>query len=255
MNNPEYLAVVSSYNNDVEWLPSIFGKHLVISKGDKSKVTGLNEVKAPNIGSNIYTYLMYIYENYENLHEKIFLIKGNVFPRHVDKEFFLNLISTVSDRYFVGIEQSSKHNPKFPIAFINSDGGYNEINNSWYSNQYPSRYFNSYDKLAKFLLKNYNRSPYIRFSPGANYFITKNCIYKYPKNLYYNLSILISHDSNPVEAHILERFIYNMWSSEFDFNDKYLSEKIDVKTIPPVKLGKNLNLNFLLTRFLSYIIK
>ena len=56
--------------------------------------------------------------------------------------------------------------------------------------------------------ENYNQKRYIRFSPGCNYIVPSENIYKYPKDLYLRLRSLVDYAPVVGEAHILERALY-----------------------------------------------
>lgn len=217
--------VISNYNNDIRWVPEYTNNYIVYDRSDTLDVPKtINPgkiIKNPNVGYNFYDYFTYIIDNYDRLPQNIIFVKGNVFPRHVTQDYFNKIMN---NEYFTCIEDYQMHNPKLPIAFFSSDGGYNEINNSWYLKHHETKYFKNYNDFLKLIYKNPYIPQYVRFAPGGNYIVPKNQILKLPKIVYMNLRMIISHCKLPGEAHIVERAIYTLWNSNFNLNPIFLSE-------------------------------
>lgn len=223
--------VVSSFNNDVSWVPLRTNNYVIYNRGttpisykiDKTKV-----ITTPNIGYNLYDYFTFIIDNYDHLPERTIFTKGNVFPRHATESYFDQVSN--SD-IFRPIEDPSMHEPKRPSAFFSSGGEYHEINNSWYMKEYSKRYFSDYNDFLKFCFKNPILPKYVRFAPGACYIVPKDNILKLPKIFYQNLLEFISYTPLPGEAHIIERSLYTLWTSNFEINDRML-RPLNKKTVP-----------------------
>lgn len=219
------LLVVSNYNNDLSWIPNYTNNYVIYDKNssgvripdniDRSKV-----IKSINVGYNFYDYFTFIIDNYNKLPDTIMFVKGNVFPRHVTKEHFEKIMNNEN---FTPIEEQEMHTPKLPISFFSPDGGYNEINNSWYLKHLETKYFHNYNDFLKFVYKKPLIPRYIRFAPGGNYILKKEQILSVPKIVYENLRFIISHCPLAGETHIIERFAYTLWNSNFEFNHKILS--------------------------------
>lgn len=96
----------------------------------------------------------------------------------------------------------------YPTSFCSQKDGYLEINNSWYTKHFKTKFFRSFNKFMKTFFINYKSKNYIRFSPGCNYIIPSKNIYNYKKDLYIKLRNLVDYDSVVGEAHILERALY-----------------------------------------------
>ncbi len=213
-------VVVSNYNNDIGWVPERTDNYLIYDRGEHDvlpyTVDPKKVVKPPNVGYNIYDYLTFIIDHYERLPDRTIFTKGNVFPRHVTKAFFDGISNNDA---FTPIEDPRMHNPKMPSAFFSSDGGFNEINNSWYLNHHPVKYFSNYNDFLKFCFKDPVIPDYVRFPPGANYIVPKENILKYPRIFYENLKIFVSHTPLPGEAHIIERALYTIWTCNFELSE------------------------------------
>lgn len=213
--------VVSNYNNDIRWVPEYTNNYIIYDKSDNSKISENIDpekiIKSPNIGYNFYDYFTFIIDNYDNLPENTIFTKGNVFPRHVSKDYFNRVMN---NKYFTLIEDWEMHNPKFPIAFFSSDGGFCEINNSWYLKHHQTKYFKNYNDFLRLIYKKPLIPRYTRFAPGGNYIVPKSQILKLPKIVYENLRMFISHCQLPGETHIIERAIYTLWNSNFELNNE-----------------------------------
>jgi hypothetical protein len=238
--------VVSNFNNDLRWVPQYTNNYVIYDRSDtveigesidKSKIK-----KSPNIGYNLYDYFTFIIDHYDNLPDCTIFTKGNIFPRHVLKEYFDRVIN---NEYFTSIEDPSMYRERWPISFRAADGGYCEINNSWYTKHHPTKYFRSYNDFMSFCFKNPTVPRYTRFSPGANYIVPKAQILKYPLTFYKNLRLFISHCPLPGEAHIIERALHTIWSSNFEINPQMLQDfdenvslpKKDIRSILKEKLS------------------
>lgn len=226
--------VISNHNNDLRWVPKYTENYIIYDKGENSLLPNIinnkKVIKSPNIGYNFYDYFTYIIDNYDNLPENIIFAKGNVFPRHVSKEYFERIMN---NEYFTSIEECKMHKPQFPIAFFSADGGFCEINNSWYIKHHPIKYFANYNDFLRFVYKDPVIPLYTRFAPGGNYIISKKQILKLPKIIYENLRMFISYCSLPGEAHIIERAIYTLWNSNFELSNEILKKLDENFCLPP----------------------
>ena len=102
----------------------------------------------------------------------------------------------------------------YPTSFCNKKEGYLEINNSWYTKHFLTKFFKSYDKFMNTFFVNYKPKNYIRFSPGCNYIIPSKNIYNYKKDLYVKLRALVDYAPVIGEAHILERALYTIFQGK-----------------------------------------
>lgn len=216
--------VISNYNNDLSWIPEYTDNYLVYNKRN-DMVPIPNTIDSKKIlpgsicGYNSYEYFKYIIENYENLPECVIFAKGWTFPRHIRKERFDKIMN---NDYFTPIEDWETYETNFPVSFISSDGGLCEINDSWYFKRLKYKYFNNYNDFLRFIYKNPVLPLYIRFSPGGDCIVPRENILKIPKIVYQNLMLFMSHCREPAETHMIERTIFTLWTSNFEFSSEIL---------------------------------
>ena len=250
---------ISNYFNDLDWLLEYNNPHVIYHKtwnGVFEDIKGLKviqplelEEKYPTFnikngsqnGYNIYDYLSFIIENYENLPDVTAFIKGNLIGRHISKVIFDKLIH---NKYFTCIEDWKSHDKKQRslqnnYAMFSCDGGWMEKNTDWYLNR-PNqtiKFFNSYNQFLSFCFKDPVYPKYIRFPPGANFIVPKENILKYQKIFYQNLIKFVEYSRLPSEAHILERALYTIWNCNFEVSES-MKQPLDSNNLPsPEKLG------------------
>jgi hypothetical protein len=184
--------VINAYNGNTEWLKEYTDNPIIYDKKDL------------NVGYNIYDYLDYIVNNYENLPKGVLFGKDNMLQRHITKQEFDECLK--KDGFVPLLTQNHITDGKNAMYI---DGMYHEINNSWYLWSYPKKYYGSYDDFAKdFDLPN---PPYLPFAPGACYIVPRENIHKHAKEFYARLKELVSWHQTPAEAHLIERSLYNIW--------------------------------------------
>ena len=217
--------VVNQYKYDISWVNEYTDNYVIYDKGN-TEIESDKVIKLPNIGHNIHTYFHYIIENYDNLPDVIIFVKGDIVPRHCKKDKFLKL---VNNKEFTSLESYEDVDTSPGSAMrLTEDGGYMEINNSWYVPHHVSRYFNSYNQFLHTIFVNPSIPQWVRFSPGANYIIPKENILKYEKRFYEKLNSFIDYDASPqecggrakipAECHIIERSLHTIWSQENEVN-------------------------------------
>ena len=217
----EALVLVSSFNNDLSWLPRYSDNYYVFERGIGSGIPSSVESKkvrfVPNNGSNFKDYFTYIIENYENLPEEIYLLKGNVFPRHVRQHVFDSYIDQSAP---CSIIDKSRHRTSFPLDFFGNDGLYCELNSDWFVfTGTPWMYFQSLNDFHKYFDQSYKSKMYTRFSIGAEYKTTRDVIKRIPKENYEKLLEIVSHGGQPIgytaECFIVERALDQLWSNDY----------------------------------------
>lgn len=105
---------------------------------------------------------------------------------------------------------------RLPTSFCTEHDGFLEINSNWYFRHFKAKFFNSYDKFMSTFFKNYSPQKYIRFSPGCNYIIPSENIYRYKKDLYIKLRSLVDYAPVIGEAHMLERALYSIFEGKLE---------------------------------------
>lgn len=234
------MLVISDYNwlpDNIEdsWIPKYTDNYLIYDKfhrdiwKDNPKV-----IKQKNIGQNIYDMFDFIITHYDNLPENsifcrscIFYPKGRQKPLtngNCNEERFITLCNnnTFTELHDEGPDTVPKYHGYHGSKVDENDGtAFLEINNSWFSNHIPSKYFKNTDDFLRDVYKNPILTEYMRFSPGACYLIPKTNILKYPKKFYEEIIKLLTWDVVVCEAHILERCIYTFFTCDWELNDKY----------------------------------
>lgn len=228
MNKSNFL-IVSSFNNDISWLSKLPNSYIVYERGDAELKIGLpSELpsefqiregrKVRNIGYNLYDYFTFIIENYDSLPDVMTFCKGNIFPRHMSQERFMELMN---NKTFTPLfDHTYNHRPELPVSMFSCDGLWCEQNNNTIlinpsEGSIRSKYFTVYNELLRFIFVNPVIPRYITFAPGGNYVVPKENILKYSVQFYKNLLFFISHCQLPTEAHLIERALYTIWMGNF----------------------------------------
>ncbi len=217
--------VVSNYYNDLSWVPEYTDNYIIYDQSDSPiyppKLNYKKVTKNEHLGHNIRDYCTYIIDHYENLPTRTVFATGNVFPRHVPREYFDKV---VNNEYYTPFIYLKKHLEQWPTAFFSSNGLFCEQNTSWYLRYHPTKYFHNYNDFLSFCFKDAVIPRYIEFAPGANYIVEKEQILKYPKIFYENLRKFVSHcpSAIPGEAHIIERALHTLWTSTFEVSEHML---------------------------------
>lgn len=219
--------VISSYNNDVSWVPTYTENYVIYDRSDievpHEGVDPKKLIKSPNVGYNLYDYFTFIIDNYENLPDCIIFAKGNIFPRHLRQEYFDSVMN--NDFFTPLIDRKMHGRSSWPISFFDKkDGLFHELNTSWYTKYFKTKYFKKYLDFLRFCFKNQVWQIYTRFAPGANYIVTKEHILRLPKVFYENLRTFVSHTTLPGEAHIVERALYDIWNKDYKISEKMLTK-------------------------------
>ncbi len=225
--------VVSNYNNDLRWVPEFTENYLIYDRSEKANLPDTIDIskvrKSPNVGYNSYDYFTFIIDHYDNLPDCTIFAKGWTFPRHVRKEHFLKVMN---NECFTPIEDWKLHKPRFPIAFFSPEGGYCEVNNSWYLKHWKTKYFKKYNDFLRYIYKDPVIPLFTRFAPGGDYIVPKANILKLPKVVYQNMRLFMSHCQEPGETHIIERAMHTLWTSNFELNPDALKLLDESFTIP-----------------------
>ena len=208
--------IVNCYNKDFSWIKNYTRNYIIY---DKSCTLEENErvVHQKNVGYNIYDYMNYIVENYDNLPGVCVFLKANAF-KHCKKETFDKLII---HPFFTPIEDYS-HVPESAWHKKAPDGGYMELNNSWYITSHKqtygsevNKYIFNYNDLLDELFENPEHPLWIRFAPGGQYIVKKQNLLYYSKNFYEKLVGLVDYHQIPAEAHIIERMLYYIFTNKW----------------------------------------
>lgn len=208
--------IVNSYNTDFSWIDNYTDNYIIYDKTETLIET--DKIRhQKNLGYNIYDYLTFIVDNYNSLPDVCVFIKANVF-KHCKKEVFDILIQNndfTSLEYYGNIPANN-----WEARTLN--GGFLEINNSWYikamADTYGpevNRYFKTYNDFLDEMFINPENLMWIRFSPGANYIVPKENILYYTKDFWKKLLGYIDYHQTPSEAHIIERALYSIFTNQY----------------------------------------
>ena len=209
--SPDAFFVISAYKNNIDWVYNYTDDFIILDKGgtleESDKIFHIE-----NVGYNLYDYFSFIINNYDNLPDFTAFLQGDPFP-HCKKETFDNLIY---NKCFTPLEDYSdipeSHSHKKDI-----DGGYLEINTSYYlylKEPFKHKWYNSYDQFLGDMFIDAYHEDWIRFAPGAQYIVPRENILKYSKNFWNKLMGTVSYDPYPMEAFLIERALYTIFSAK-----------------------------------------
>ncbi len=217
LNSTDNFFCISHFNGDISWVKNIRKENYIIYNKSGNNIDHItdNYISINNVGYNIYSYLKFIIDNYENLPNVIVFCKDNIFTRHISIELFQKLINRKS---FTCLEDDS-FSGDFPINLKISDNGFVEINNSWYKFNFPRKYFAEYNQFYSYIFNDCNIPDFIRFSPGANFIVPKENILLRSKNFYKNLIKFINYSKLSCESHFLERSLNTIFNSNVQSSD------------------------------------
>ena len=240
-------------------------KYIIYNKGNNKLDDNLNSKKINNFGYNLYSYLLYICDNYDKLPDTIVFCKDNIFRRHITQEIFARLLR---NNIFTPLEDINYFGTSSLINIFISDNGFCEINNSWYRNYFPRKYFSDFNKFYNFIFKTDYNPQYIKFSPGANYIVPRENILLRSKNFYANLIQFLDHNNLSCESHFLERSLITIWNSNVQSSSKmnvnlsksqlfYLSKKcnFEIKNESLILIKFRKFLLYLFSKLSFYILK
>ena len=217
-SEPKTSFCISHYQGDPsELLECIKGyEYTLYNKSGQSLGEDLDRIaiEIENTGYNLSSYLCYIITNYSDLPYRVAFVKSDIFPRHVSKRFFSELIHSRRDFVPVADYRAWKE-IRWPSAFAGHDNMLYEINNSWYRFKHQRKYFYNYNEfLGYFFGINACSAPvYLRFAPGGNYLVSRERILRHSKTFYENLLKIISGIPLACESHYLERSLAMIWDS------------------------------------------
>ncbi len=203
MRIKDTFILVSAYNNDLSWLTEYATDCTIYNQGEYFIYGKYKVIDRPHLGADILDKFSWIVENYDNLPDTVMFIKGNLF-NFISKEEFDEVCN---EKTFTPL-LTKNHKVEMPIARYNN-GIYEEINNSWYVNHYPHKFFSNYNDFAKEM--GLPTPEYLPFAPGSNYIIPKENILKHPKEFYEKLIRFIDYDSYTAEVQMCERSLYNIF--------------------------------------------
>lgn len=169
-------------------------------------------------GHNLSDYLGFIINNYRQLPDEVGMIKGNIFPRHIEKHLFEKKITLGGPQFFFSQRRQDFGKIKkkwgiLPTGFEVVSGQWLEHNDNWYCRKRPKgKYFRTFDDLH-WRVFGRRSSPYILFCPGACMLVPSANIRQWPIDLYLELYDAVTYSHFPVEAFHLERLMLAMFGT------------------------------------------
>lgn len=210
------LWIVSNYNQDPSTvIAKLTAPYLICNQGDPTNVpqlyregTGFKQTR--HTGHNISDYLEFIIDNYNNLPDSLGFAKGNIFPRHINEDVFIQrqqldgFVPLYSDHKTYRNQNHRLWRFQLVAQQI-APGYYLEKTNDWYTkHRKPGRYFpRMHDLFAYFFTR---KTPhYIPFVPGACMIVPASNVKQWPIETYQRLLEAVTYDFFPVEAFHVER--------------------------------------------------
>jgi hypothetical protein len=228
------MLVISDYNwlpDNIEesWFVKYTDNYLIYDRANRWDETDKIK-KQINVGQNIYDIFDFIETNYDNLPDAaIFCRAAIILPKDdglrtrpsngtCSLEHFLKIANNeeFTEVHDFGPEVHNGH-----ASFYGADGSFNEINNSWYLNHVPPRYFTSLNQFLTDVYVNPILPNYIRFAPGGSYLIPKKNMLRYSKNFYSKMKEIVGWAAVTGDAHMMERALYTIFTCDYAVKDKY----------------------------------
>jgi hypothetical protein len=160
----------------------------------------------PNIGSNIFTMMRFISENYYRLPERVTFLKSNIFSRHISFEEFLPLFNKKDE----AIQTYHSREIKTCASSWMDGKWYCEIYNEWFRNKFAHVRFQTAEAMYHELLSA-SKPSHFRFSPGGNISVQRSLIRSRSVEFYYDLTNILGGAIWPREAHIVERMLADIF--------------------------------------------
>jgi hypothetical protein len=176
--------VVSRYDEDITWTAE-FGDRVVLYNKGVDHVDG--SIRLPNIGREGHTYFHYIYENYDHLDDYIVFLQGNPFDHSPDICAKINQI--ICDGYDGDFAYFHTHRVSFNLLY--------------------GCYFHPGLPIGEVYRNLFGKDPIdrnISFCPGAQFIVSRERIYKRPREFYQKIMVMLSYHSGPDEGFVIERF-------------------------------------------------
>ena len=231
LKQSKHFYCISYFEGAYDWIYKLDqSKYIVYNKSDNDLPKEIKNIKVKNVGYNLFSYLEFIIQNYEDLPDSIIFCKNNIFDRHINKNLFANLIKR---NIFTSLQEKTYLNNSF-VSLRISDQGFSEINTSWYKYNYDRLFFADYNDFYRYIFNSAEIPIFLKFSPGGNYLLKKENILLRSKSFYQNLKLFISHSQYSCESHFLERSLETIWTSSLEINRK-MSKRLTQEELNIIK--------------------
>ena len=185
MTKNDIYIIVAKYNEDIEWTKK-FENVIIYNKGKKLD-DSYNYVNLDNVGREGHTYYKYICDNYENLPEYMIFLQGRPFDhspniikninKYINSEDLDIDFEFLSEKILECKVSGCRYHKGIPVKKI-----YNEL-------------FDEREEDLKF-----------SFGAGAQFIVSKKAVLKRSKEFYSKIVELLSHNRDPIEGYVIERF-------------------------------------------------
>ena len=231
LKQSKHFYCISYFEGAYDWIYKLDqSKYIVYNKSDNDLPKEIKNIKVKNVGYNLFSYLEFIIQNYEDLPDSIIFCKNNIFDRHINKKLFAKLIKR---NIFTSLQEKTYLNNSF-VSLRISDQGFSEINTSWYKYNYDRLFFADYNDFYRYIFNSTEIPIFLKFSPGGNYLLKKENILLRSKSFYQNLKLFISHSQYSCESHFLERSLETIWTSSLEINRK-MSKRLTQEELNIIK--------------------
>ena len=235
--------VVSNYNSDLEWLKETYphgfsseNTFIYDKSGEDKNYDHLGHVtRVPNYGANQYDYISFIIDQYDNLPEMSYFIKGNLFSRvwdgvfdenhYTSRERFSQMLD--SEELFSGWQDKQllvndlRHTDTTPLEILKEGRLIQPI--QWCifgsAQNMETRHFSNHMSLLDYFFVDPPDTSLIEFVPGCIMAVPKENLLRYSKSFYQKLKNMLSYTPEPPlnpccgEAYVLERMLWFLWSN------------------------------------------
>ena len=205
--------ILINYNFTPNWLLDYpeFSPVTIYDRSDDGVTRKLDRfgkvIKTINHGNVDFDRLTYIIDNYETLPDVFLLSKSNLF-KFITKEEFESVKDNTTFTPLL-TQDHKTYSDRYGVVCYYYKSLYYERNDDWFLYAVPPRYVSTWDEWAKmFDLPN---PDYIPFFPGGNCILTKETVWKYPKEYYERMRETLNWTMLPGEAYLVERSYYLMW--------------------------------------------
>ena len=178
--------VVARYNEDVQWA-QLFPNVIIYNKGI-TLGSSYNEILLPNVGREAHTYYHHIYENYDTLDDYTIFLQGSPFHHSP------NIIKTLW-KYII-------NPPKSGFQFISEWMVESNIADCPHQPNIGPLMKDIYEELFG---ERKEWLPLI-FGGGAQFIVSKEAVYKHPRDFYLKIIKRLDYDMCTNEACVFERF-------------------------------------------------
>lgn len=205
-------AVLINYNYTPTWLLTSGLDYWIFDRSDsKDFLKDFPQERityTKNIGNVDYDKLTFLVEMYDQLPEVFLWGKTNLF-KYISEEEYEQVKNNTTFTPLLTKNHRTYSDKNGVVNFYDTLGMYRERNDSWFFNENPAKYVNSFDEWGNMF--QFTSPRYIPFAPGGNYILTKETVQKYGRDYYRRMRDTMDYCQLPGEAQCAERSYYLIW--------------------------------------------